>query len=88
MSHPIYQTTGFVVKGVNNGESNKTFHLLTPDLGLIIGHAQAVRELKSKLRYHLQEATLLSLGLVRGKDIWRIVHAEKLALFAPLEKYA
>jgi len=60
----------------NIGESNRLFFLLTKDLGLVAATAQGVRELRSKLRYSLQDLKHVRLDLVRGKEMWRITNAE------------
>ncbi|MDO8593898.1 MAG: recombination protein O N-terminal domain-containing protein [bacterium] len=75
MSHHLYHTLGFILGSEGRGEANKSFTLLTKDLGLISATAQSVREERSKLRYGLQELSLSELTLVRGKDIWRLTGA-------------
>lgn len=101
MSHHLYQTEGIVLGSANTGESNRYYHIFTKDLGLVMAFAQGVRELKSKLRYHLRDFSYLSLGLIRGKDTWRVTSAEtrnyffenifrseeKLALFAAVAQF-
>lgn len=74
--HHIYHTEGFILKSVPTGEANRLFYILTKDLGLIKATAQGVRLLKSKLRYKLQNQTLVKISVVRGKEIWRIVGVE------------
>ncbi|MEK7143470.1 MAG: DNA repair protein RecO [Patescibacteria group bacterium] len=100
MSHHLYQTEGIVLGSANIGESNRYYHIFTKDLGLVMAFAQGVRELKSKLRYHLQDFSYLSIDLIRGKDTWRVTSAdtgasfenifrdkEKLALFAAVAQF-
>lgn len=60
----------------NSGESNRLLFLLTKELGFIVALSQGVRNLKSKLRYGLQDFNLINLELVRGKEVWRITSAE------------
>ena len=76
MAHHIYQTECIILGSRNIGESNRFFFLLTKDLGLILASAQGVRELKSKLRYRLQDLRHVVVELVRGKEIWRITNVE------------
>ncbi len=57
------------------GESNRFLYIFTRDLGLVGASAQGVRELKSKLRYSLQDFSYSSVDLVRGKEVWRVVNA-------------
>ncbi|MBX4215934.1 DNA repair protein RecO [Candidatus Parcubacteria bacterium] len=77
MSYHLYHTEGFVLGGRNIGESNRYYYLFTRDLGLVTAFAQGVRELKSKLRYHLDDFSSASFSLVRGKDVWRVTNAER-----------
>lgn len=78
MSHHIYQTEGLVLGGFNVGESNRFLYIFTKDLGFVGASAQGVRELKSKLRYSLQDFSYTKIDLVRGKQVWRITNAEKI----------
>ncbi len=75
MAHHIYTTEGFVVGLVPYGESNMFVRVLTRDLGLVGASARSVRDVKSKLRYGLQEFCLSSVSLVRGKHEWKITNA-------------
>jgi DNA repair protein RecO len=75
MLHHVYTTRGFVVGGMPIGESNKYLYIFTKELGLVGATAQSVRDLKSKLRYALQDLSLSTVSLVRGKNVWRVVNA-------------
>ena len=75
MSHHIYHTRGIILGSTATGESNRYYKIFTEELGLIGGTAQSVREGKSKLKYTLQDYSLVTVDLVRGKEIWRIVSA-------------
>ncbi len=90
--HHIYQTEGIVLGSRNIGESNRLFFLFTKDFGLVVAVAQGVRELKSKLRYSLQDFGYSKTDLVRGKEIWRVTNAENIngyhSLFHDREKIA
>jgi len=77
MSYHLYKTEAFVLDERPFGEANKVFYLLTPDLGLVTASAQGIRLLKSKLRYYLSRYAHLKITLVRGKETWRLVGAEK-----------
>ena len=76
MSYHLYHTDGFVLRAWPVGESGRLYDLFTARLGRVMARASAVRELKSKLRYHLQDLNLVRLSLVRGQVGWRIVNAE------------
>jgi len=78
MSHHIYQTRAFVIDSRDTGEANKMLTLFTPDLGLITAAVQGVRVMKSKLRPSIQDLSFSKVSLVRGKEIWRLVSADKL----------
>lgn len=82
MSHHIYHTRGIILETNPKGESNRSYKIFTEELGLISGVAQAVREGKSKLRYTLQDFSLVTVDLVRGKEVWRIISA---GAYRPLE---
>ncbi len=73
--HHIYHTRGIILGSTPTRESNRFYKILTDDLGLVGASAQAVREGKSKLRYALQDFSLVTLDLVRGKEVWRITSA-------------
>lgn len=76
MSHQIY-TTPAVVLGVREAsEATRTLTLYTRDHGLVNATAQGLRELKSKLRYNLQLFSWPEVSLVRGREVWRVVHVE------------
>jgi DNA repair protein RecO len=77
MSHTIYTTEGFILKSANFGEANKYFFIFTREFGLIKAAAQSVRHLKSKLRYGLEDYSLVQISVVRGREIWRLTSAEK-----------
>ena len=77
MSHHIYHTEGFILRGESVGEANKYFSIFTKDFGMIGATAQGIRLLKSKLRYSLQDYSYSRISLVKGKHIWRIVGAIK-----------
>lgn len=75
MSHHIYHTHGIILSSSSVGESNRFYKIFTDELGLVGATAQSVREGKSKLRYTLQDLSLVTVDLVRGKEVWRIVSA-------------
>jgi len=77
MSHYIYHTEGIVLGSFNVEESSRFLQIFTRDLGLVGAKAQGLRELKSKLRYSLQDFYHSRIDFVRGKDIWRITNASK-----------
>jgi len=72
MSHAIYQTPAIILKTKNMRESNKLVVLYTERFGLIYTTMQSIRELKSKMKYHTNTLSLVTVDVVRGRDIWRI----------------
>lgn len=71
----MYHTPGLVLGARGVGESNSLLTIFTRELGMIEASAQAVREVKSKLRFSLREFSFSELSLVRGKQGWRITSA-------------
>lgn len=76
--HHIYHTRAIILGSKNIGESNRLLFVLTRDLGLVAAAAQGVRELKSKLRYSLQDFGVSDISMVRGKNMWRVTSAENI----------
>jgi len=76
MPHSLYRTEGLILGSKNLGEANRLIYLLTPGLGLVTAVAQGVRNLSSKLRYHLQDFSWGEFILVRGRDYWRLTGTE------------
>ena len=75
MSHNIYNTKAFIIDTLPSRESDKMVVMYTEDFGLIMAVAQGVREMKSKLRYSLQDFSYGTVALVRGREMWRITNA-------------
>ena len=75
MSYSKYHTEGIVLRRYEVGEADCGYLIFTRDLGLVYAKATSVREMKSKLRFGLQELSVSSLSFVRGKEIWRATHA-------------
>ena len=76
--HHIYTTKAIIIRSVHTGEANRFYFLLTKDLGFIKASAQGVRLLKSKLKGHLQDFSVINVSVVKGKEIWRITSSEVL----------
>lgn len=70
--YKIYSTEGFIFKSAPRGEADCSYVILTKDFGLIRAEGKGVRKLESKLRYFLQDFSLINLSLVRGRGKWRI----------------
>jgi recombinational DNA repair protein (RecF pathway) len=75
MAHHIYHTRGVILGSKPSGEANRYYKIFTEELGVLEATAQSVREGRSKLRYVLQDYSLIHVDLVRGKEVWRITSA-------------
>lgn len=83
MSYHIYTTDAIVLEAYPRGEAGLYFLLFTRELGVIGASAEGIRLMKSKLRYALQAYSRAGLGVVRGKEAWRIVSAMPRAALSP-----
>jgi len=77
MSHRLYHTEGFILQYRPRSEDSKLLYLFTPDFGLIVVVAQGVRKETSKLRANITDFSYGHYSLVRGREFWRLVSAEK-----------
>lgn len=77
--HNIYTTRGFIINSINQGEANKYINIFTEDFGMIGAVAQGIRLSKSKLKSHLDDGYLSKISVVKGKEVWRLVGAEKIS---------
>lgn len=84
--HHIYHTEGFILSSRNVGEANKILTIYTKEMGLVRASAQAIRLVKSKLRFALHDFSYSSIDLVRGKDIWRVTSATPITSFPLLRR--
>lgn len=75
MAYRLYQTEGLVLASRPYGEASCLFELLTPDLGLVLALAQGVRKREARFKGHLRVGNLVQLGLIRGREYWRLVSA-------------
>src|SRR5678810_1294690 len=78
MSYHIYTTKGLVLSARPVREADRTYAILTRDLGLVRASATGVRKESSKLRGALEPFVISNISLVRGKEYWRITSAEVL----------
>lgn len=72
MSYAIYTTEAIVLRVVPSGEANSDVVLFTRDLGKITVRAQSARKQESKMRMHLTKFRLVTVDLVKGKNMWRL----------------
>lgn len=72
--YSIHQAKSFILDYKDSGETNRLYWLFTAELGLIVATASGVRTTKSKLNPRLQQYTMLTLEIVKGKEMWRITN--------------
>jgi recombinational DNA repair protein (RecF pathway) len=76
MSYAVYTTRGFILNSGPTGEASKLYSIYTEDFGLIRAKAQGVRLIQSKLRYALEDYSLCTFSLVKGKEVWRLTGSQ------------
>lgn len=76
MAHQIYHTQAFVLRKVNAGEWDCRYLLFTKRFGLIWVTVKSARKPLSKLRGHFTLFSQMTVSLVRGKEVWRVVGVE------------
>lgn len=82
MSHHIYNTKAFIIDNLPSGECDSIIIMYTEDFGLVSAIAKGLRDMKSKLRYSLQELSYGTVALVRGREFWRVTNANtEISLF-------
>jgi DNA repair protein RecO len=85
--YSIITTKAIVLKSFDSGEKDATLSLFTKDLGQIYAKVSAVRDLKSKHRYALQDHSISDVSLVQGKNGWRITSSKfDKSLYFDIEK--
>lgn len=82
-----YTTEAFILKEYIEGESDLTYKVWTKDFGIIFVLARSIRKVNAKLRMLTKKHNFLSLTLVKGKNIWRLVGVEDLNCNQNNEKY-
>lgn len=75
MSYHIYTTKGVSLSYRSRREADRTYSILTRDLGLLRVTAGGVRKEGSKLRGGLEPFTFGKVSVIRGADSWRITSA-------------
>lgn len=72
-----YTTKCIILDAYDQGEHDKAYKVFTREFGLLICQAKSIRKLESKLRAHMLPRTVALVTLVQGKEVWRLVGAEK-----------
>lgn len=78
MAYQTYSTEAIVVGSFASKTADKTFLLFTRDAGLVYASARSVREERSRQRYALQDFSLITVSLIKGKAGWRVGSVEVL----------
>ena len=76
MVYVTYITEALVCGSFDNNTTDKSFLLFTKRAGMLYATARSVREERSRQRYALQDFSLITVSLVRGKGGWRIGSVE------------
>jgi recombinational DNA repair protein (RecF pathway) len=69
------QTYAFVLDSSEKGEYDRTYSLLTKDLGIVDAFAKSVRKSRSKLSGHLEPPNFCWVELVESQRGWQITSA-------------
>ena len=78
-----YTTKCIVLDAYDQGEHDKAYKVFTREFGLLICQAKSIRKLESKLRAHMLPRSVALITLVQGKEVWRLVGAEKERVESP-----
>lgn len=76
MAYQTYTTDALVIGSEDRLTADRVISLFTREAGLVRARAVSVRRERSKLRYGLQDFSLVRTSLVRGKQGWRVTGAE------------
>lgn len=71
-----YHTQAFILTAKPRKEADTWVSLYTAELGRVEAAVKSSRTLRSKHRYHLQPFSLAFVSLVRGRQVWRVVHTQ------------
>ena len=72
MSYIVYTTEAIVCGSFLSNTADKTFLLFTKTAGMLYASARSVREERSRQRYALQDFSVITVSLIKGKSGWRI----------------
>jgi recombinational DNA repair protein (RecF pathway) len=72
VSYQTYTTEAIVCGSFINNTADKSFLLFTKTAGMVYASARSVREERSRQRYALQDFSLVTVSLIKGKTGWRI----------------
>jgi DNA repair protein RecO len=84
--HHIHTSDGFIIGSKPYGEAGKVITIFTREMGLVTAIGQGIRLEKSKLRYSTQDLSWASFSLVKGKEFWRLVGADRICSNLSLKK--
>ncbi len=78
-----YITKCIILESYDQGEHDRAYKVFTREFGLLICRAKSIRKLESKLRAHMLPRSISLITLVQGKEVWRLVGAEKETVISP-----
>ncbi len=72
MSYQTYITEALIVGSFDSNTADKSYLLFTKTAGMLYASAKSVREERSRQRFALQDFSLITVSLIKGKTGWRI----------------
>lgn len=72
MSYQTYITDAVVITSFDSNFADKSYLLFTKTAGMIYASAKSVREERSRQRFALQDFSVITVSLIKGKTGWRI----------------
>lgn len=75
MAHHKYSTKAAILNVKPKGESDVIISMITEELGLLRAVGKSMRTAHSKLRMSVQEGVLVTVSLVKGREVWRLTNS-------------
>ena len=75
MAH-LYHSKAYILEIKKSKEKDVMLVMFTEEFGFIRAMVKSVRDIKSKLKYHIRTLGRINLSLVKGKEMWRVVGIE------------
>lgn len=81
MAYHKYITPALICGSKTYNTSDKSYLLFTREAGMLYATAKSVREERSKHRYAMQDFSLATVSLIKGKTGWRVTGSETITNF-------
>ncbi len=78
MAHSKYSSFCFLIAEANTGEDDKMLSLFCEGFGFLRVLAKSVRREGAKLSGALRKGALLSVTLLKGREVWRLLEVEEI----------